>query len=177
MNTRSSKLSLAAILDTSIGGCMWLATVIMTVHLQPPMEFALGCSLGILTPRVCLGRRRNLPSAAPKGGADRVRCSCWTPRSCEAYARAHEVVCERFGWSAYSGSVVGGVRSRGRSSTTPSPFSTWCAVHARNALASGLDLNAFQIRRLRVPGAWTQLCDLGVYPIAPTPISTASPTC
>ena len=40
MNTRSSKLSLAAILDTSIGRLHVLATVIMTVHLQPPMEFA-----------------------------------------------------------------------------------------------------------------------------------------
>ncbi len=40
MNTRSSKLSLAAILDTSIGRLHMLATVIMTVHLQPPMEFA-----------------------------------------------------------------------------------------------------------------------------------------
>ena len=40
MNTRSSKLSLAAILDTSIGRLHVFATVIMTVHLQPPMEFA-----------------------------------------------------------------------------------------------------------------------------------------
>ena len=40
MNTRSSKLCLAAILDTSIGRLHVLATVIMTVHLQPPMEFA-----------------------------------------------------------------------------------------------------------------------------------------
>ena len=43
MNTRSSKLSLAAILDTSIGRLHVLATVIMTVHLQPPMEFADCC--------------------------------------------------------------------------------------------------------------------------------------
>ena len=34
MNTRSSKLSLAAILDTSIGRLHVFATVIMTVHLQ-----------------------------------------------------------------------------------------------------------------------------------------------
>ena len=40
MNTRSSKLSLAAILDTSIGRLHVFATAIMTVHLQPPMEFA-----------------------------------------------------------------------------------------------------------------------------------------
>ncbi len=40
MNTRSSKLSLAAIPDTSIGRLHVFATVIMTVHLQPPMEFA-----------------------------------------------------------------------------------------------------------------------------------------
>ncbi len=34
MNTRSSKLSLAAIPDTSIGRLHVFATVIMTVHLQ-----------------------------------------------------------------------------------------------------------------------------------------------
>jgi hypothetical protein len=50
MNTRSSKLSLAAILDTSIGRLHVFATVIMTVHLQPPMEFALlSAEPGVLT--------------------------------------------------------------------------------------------------------------------------------
>ena len=39
-NTRSSKLSLAAILDTSINRLHALPTSIMTVHLQPPTEFA-----------------------------------------------------------------------------------------------------------------------------------------
>ena len=47
MNTRSSKLSLAAILDTSIGRLHVFPTVIMTVHLQPPMEFAVPC-LGLV---------------------------------------------------------------------------------------------------------------------------------
>ena len=52
-NTRSSKLSLAAILDTSIGRLHVLATVIMTVHLQPPMEFADVClPVSTLKPRV-----------------------------------------------------------------------------------------------------------------------------
>ena len=36
----TAELTPAAILDTSIGRLHVLATVIMTVHLQPPMEFA-----------------------------------------------------------------------------------------------------------------------------------------
>ena len=53
MNTRSSKLSLAAILDTSIGRLHVLATVIMTVHLQPLMEFAHEQSGLVLEPYRC----------------------------------------------------------------------------------------------------------------------------
>ena len=72
MNTRSSKLSLAAILDTSIGRLHVLATVIMTIHLQPPMEFATGW----LAPRERLADRLARPSLSI--GELRAASCSWT---------------------------------------------------------------------------------------------------